>query len=87
WQISLSDRAVIPNMMNQLREVYPYILSVERLNGRETSQPVLKRQREQNPQQVITTFFEEITGEVLTEKQSKWLSEGLQTALDTEKRD
>lgn len=87
WQISLTDRAVIPNMMNQLREVYPYILSVERLNGRETSQPFLERQREQNPQQVITTFFEEITGETLTEKQSKWLSEGLQTALDTEKRD
>lgn len=87
WQISLTDRAVIPNMMNQLREVYPYILSVERLNGRETSQPFLERQREQNPQQVITTFFEEITGESLTEKQSKWLSEGLQTALDTEKRD
>lgn len=87
WQISLTDRAVIPNMMNQLREVYPYILSVERLNGRETSQPFFERQREQNPQQVITTFFEEITGEILTEKQSKWLSEGLQTALDTEKRD
>ena len=27
WQILLTDRAVIPNMMNQLREVYPYILS------------------------------------------------------------
>lgn len=87
WQIVLTDRAVIPNMMNQLREVYPYILSVERLNGREASQPQQERPREQNPQQVVSTFFEEITGETLTEKQFAWLSEGLQSALDTEKRD
>lgn len=36
-QIYLKDRAVIPNMMNQLRAIYPRILGVERVNGRHRS--------------------------------------------------
>lgn len=33
-QIYLEDRTIIPNMMNQLRKIYPRILGVERSNGR-----------------------------------------------------
>ncbi|KAF1302088.1 exonuclease SbcCD subunit D [Enterococcus saccharolyticus] len=87
WQLLLTDRAVIPNMMNQLRAVYPYILSVERVNGRE-SQPMQQfKKREASPQKVFATFFEEITGDTLTERQQDWLDKGLQIAMDTEKRD
>ena len=35
--VQLTDRAIIPNMMNQLRKIYPKIIGLERLNGRETS--------------------------------------------------
>ncbi len=35
WQFQLTDRAIIPNMMNQIRVVYPNVLGVERINGRE----------------------------------------------------
>jgi exonuclease SbcD len=69
---TLTDRAVIPNMMNQLRRVYPRILSVERQNGR-----VVKKKsqtiKSDNPQQVIQQFYQEMTGEPLNEQQQKWL--------------
>lgn len=87
WQILLTDRAVIPNMMNQLREVYPYILNVERLHGRETVAINQRLRKEEAPDKVLATFFEEITGETLTDKQSDWLAKGLQVAIDMEKRD
>lgn len=87
WQIQLTDRAVIPNMMNQLREIYPNILTVERVNGHESQTIQRLKKREQQPQKLVHTFFEEITGEELTKNQENWLQEGLQAALDTEKRD
>lgn len=34
-QINLTDRTIIPNMMNQLRAIYPRILGVERTSGRQ----------------------------------------------------
>ncbi|MFC7056185.1 exonuclease SbcCD subunit D [Enterococcus alcedinis] len=33
WHFEITDRAIIPNMMNQLREIYPFVLTVERTNG------------------------------------------------------
>ncbi len=44
--ILLEDRAVIPNLMNQLRQVYPRIIQVERANGFETA--VEKRLKKEN---------------------------------------
>lgn len=88
WYFQLTDRSVITNMMNQLRAIYPNILGVERVNGRnETNQLKKVQQRKNTPYHMLTSFFEEITGEALTEKQRLWLDEGLQQAVDTEKRE
>ena len=71
---TLTDRAVIPNMMNQLRRVYPRILSVERQNGRTVSKKNLTLAVEEDPQRVIAHFYKEMTGEPLNEQQQKWLT-------------
>ena len=71
---TLTDRAVIPNMMNQLRRVYPRILSVERQSGRTVSKKNLTLADEEDPQRVIAHFYKEMTGEPLNEQQQKWLT-------------
>ncbi|GBD79878.1 nuclease SbcCD subunit D [Tetragenococcus halophilus subsp. halophilus] len=87
WYFQLTDRSVITNMMNQLRAIYPNILGVERVNGRrETKQLEKVQHRKNTPYSMLTSFFEDITGDRLTKKQRDWLDEGLQQSLDTEKR-
>lgn len=88
WQFVLTDRGVIPNMMNQLREIYPNVLTVERLNGHEiVTKSVSQRGKNQSPQELSEDFFKEITGEGFTDKQRQWLADGLTFANDTEKRE
>lgn len=88
WQFLLTDSVVIPNMMNQLREIYPNILTVERLNGHEiVMKDKQQRVKNQSPQELSQNFFTEITGEGLTIKQINWLETGLTIANDTEKRE
>lgn len=87
WQFQLTDRSIIPNMMNQLRAIYPRILGVTRVNGRnDTAQLQKLKKRKNSPQQMLQDFFVEITGEKLTDHQRQWLDEGLMQAIDTEKR-
>lgn len=87
WHFTLTDRAVIPNMMNQLRQIYPFILSVDRLGG-QTSLPMapLKKIKQKSPEKLAQTFFTEMTGDALTPQQSNWLKAGLVAASETEKR-
>lgn len=78
-QIQLTDRSVIPNLMNQLRQIYPRILGVQRLNGLAKEASYQKFQdRSSSPQVIVADFFTEMTGEELTENQRAWLAEGLQ---------
>jgi exonuclease SbcD len=76
--IQLTDRAIIPNMMNQLRQIYPRIIGVERLFGRETKQgesrPAFKTLE---PVALVEQFFTEVTGEGMSEQQQLWLKEHL----------
>ncbi|MDH6363851.1 exonuclease SbcD [Enterococcus sp. PF1-24] len=77
-EICLTDQGAIPNMMNQLRQVYPRILSITRENGREIEQAKITEQvkrRDLKPQELMTTFFEEMTDHELTTQQSNWLQE------------
>ena len=81
----MEDRTIIPNMMNQLRKIYPRILGVERSNGREVQ---VKRNSKKvvtkDPQKLVQGFFKEMTNEELTEKQNQWLTETLQELTETE---
>lgn len=82
--ILLEDRAVIPNLMNQLRQVYPRIIQVERANGFETSvETRLKSEniKEKSPIALTEDFFIEVSQNELTTKQKKWIEEGLHMIL------
>lgn len=87
WHFTLTDRAVIPNMMNQLRNIYPYILGVERVSG-QASLPTTRptRSQQKSPEKLAQTFFTDITGDALTTKQKSWLEKGLIAANEIEKR-
>ncbi|MBM7712486.1 exonuclease SbcCD subunit D [Enterococcus xiangfangensis] len=82
--ILLEDRAVIPNLMNQLRQVYPRIIQVERANGFETAVSTrLKAEniKEKSPIALTEDFFTEVAQTDLTTQQKKWIEMGLQTSL------
>ena len=82
--ILLEDRAVIPNLMNQLRQVYPRIIQVERANGYETAMTTrLKKEniKEKSPIALTKDFFAEVSQNELTMKQEKWVEEGLHAIL------
>lgn len=82
--ILLEDRAVIPNLMNQLRQVYPRIIQVERANGFETAMTTrLKKEniKEKSPIALTKDFFAEVSQDELTMKQEKWVEEGLHAIL------
>ncbi|WP_207695470.1 DNA repair protein SbcD/Mre11 [Enterococcus sp. DIV0212c] len=78
--IQLTDRAVIPNMMNQLRQIYPRVIGVERLYGREEQQKKTENKKEIKalaPTELVDQFFSEVTGESLTKQQEDWIKENL----------
>ncbi|MBX8938980.1 exonuclease SbcCD subunit D [Enterococcus gilvus] len=82
--ILLEDRAVIPNLMNQLRQVYPRIIQVERTNGFETAvETRLKTEniKEKSPISLTEDFFTEVSQNELTPQQKSWIEEGLHTIL------
>lgn len=82
--ILLEDRVVIPNLMNQLRQVYPRIIQVERANGFETAvETRLKTEniKEKSPISLTEDFFTEVSQNELTPQQKSWIEEGLHTIL------
>lgn len=79
--ISLTDTKVIPNVMTELRKIYPHIIQLDRAYGRdcrenEASQMSQKLQ-ELDPLELFTTYFKQITEDELTEEQVNWLKESL----------
>ncbi|WP_086349131.1 exonuclease SbcCD subunit D [Candidatus Enterococcus clewellii] len=86
--IQLTDRAVIPNMMYQLRKIYPNILGVERVYGRENDQKILAKEisvKQLSPLELSKQFFEEMTEEELTNQQEQWLNESLDAIQQKER--
>ena len=78
--IQLTDRAVIPNMMNQLRQIYPRVIGVERLFGREEQLKKNEAKKEikaLSPTELVDQFFSEVTGEELTPLQQVWINDNL----------
>ncbi|MGM0215506.1 exonuclease SbcCD subunit D [Enterococcus sp. AZ109] len=76
YSIKLEDRTIIPNMMNQLRKVYPYVLQVERLYGRENYQQLsVKKLKEQTPIELTEDFFTTIVQKTPTTRQHKWIEQ------------
>ncbi|MFC4772240.1 exonuclease SbcCD subunit D [Enterococcus hermanniensis] len=82
--ILLEDQVVIPNLMNQLRQVYPRIIQVERINGYEAetiSRLSQKQLKEKSPIALTEEFFTEVAQSELTNQQKIWIEEGLHSLL------
>lgn len=86
--IQLTDRGVIPNLMNQLRVIYPRLLGIERVNPLESKAQLTQlKKRANTPKKVVSDFFAEMTNEDLTANQEKWLAKGLQAVEKLTKED
>ncbi len=55
--IDLTDTQVIPNVMAQLRQIYPRIISLRRENGVNAVKPLQERQRDLDPMSLLQTFL------------------------------
>lgn len=82
--IQLTDRAVIPNMMNRLRAVYPYILQVERQTRQTQTTTLAQPVQQLAPPALFQQFFTKATNETLTATQSDWLARGLAAIKEAE---
>ncbi|MDN2454394.1 exonuclease SbcCD subunit D [Lactobacillus sp. UCMA15818] len=83
--ITLEDKAVIPNVMNNLREFYPKIISLSRENQIIELPENEAIALELDPMKLLANFFEDMTGEKMTEQQKKWAISGLERVTGGEK--
>jgi exonuclease SbcD len=77
---------VIPNVMAQLRQIYPRIISLRRENGVQAVKPLQQRQRDLDPVSLLKAFYEELMQTDLTADQLKWAKSGLAAAESEQKR-
>ncbi|MGX6978873.1 exonuclease SbcCD subunit D [Vagococcus elongatus] len=80
--IRLTNKEVIPNVMNQLRSVYPRIIQLERAHGRTAQElNVLASSdlQKKDPLTLFADFFETAVEQPLTIQQKSWLEEEYMT--------
>lgn len=85
--IRLTNKEIIPNVMNQLRSVYPRIIQLERAHGRTSQEMTVLASsdlRKKDPVTLFADFFETAVERPLTEQQKGWLEEEY-TALQKER--
>lgn len=77
--VQLTDQEMIPDVMSRLRQVYPRIIALQRINGPvqmkidTTIDPAL------DPMQLLEKFYDFATdGQTLDDEQKTWVSESLQ---------
>ena len=79
--IRLTDKEIIPNVMNRLREFYPRVISFQRQNGRNAiSQESGRKIKKLSPLEMLETFYHEATGDELSSIQKKFAKEELAKA-------
>ena len=79
--VRLTDREVIPNVMNQLTKVYPKVIQLDRVNGRERQTMTTMTQmqlQQQDPINIFNEFFYEMTDSQMSEFQHAMLAEMIQ---------
>ena len=78
--IELTDKTGIPNALSELRQIYPRLISLERVG----EEKVVSDERYEaieikqvSPKELIANYFEDVTEEPLTEQQSRWLEDNM----------
>lgn len=75
--IELTDSAIIPNAMTRLREVYPNIISLERVNNVDLESDVVLNSKHIDPVELFETYFNDATGKPLDKQQLEWAKDTL----------
>ena len=87
--VQLKDTKMIPDAMNRLREIYPNVLGMERLDrsGLMATMNLTTREKlkTKDPSELFKDYYEEVMGEALSSKQETLLNELLQNLDVTNK--
>ncbi|WP_242363416.1 exonuclease SbcCD subunit D [Limosilactobacillus antri] len=78
YDIELTDRERIPDVLNKLRMVYPKIVSLHRTH--QARQLALNRQKQRlaaSPLDLLSDFYSQTTGSKLSSEQRRWAEEAL----------
>ncbi|EHO52464.1 exonuclease SbcCD subunit D [Lentilactobacillus kisonensis] len=82
--VTLKDTKAIPNVLAQLRDIYPHIISLDRENGYETVVDYRgesgKQIRQKDPMMLLADFYKQIANDDLTDQQKKWAATALKIA-------
>ncbi|RRK10261.1 exonuclease SbcCD subunit D [Lactiplantibacillus garii] len=79
--VQLTDQRVIPNVMQELRAIYPHIIELDRVDGpvtTDTNATIVDPHLD--PLELMTQFFEQTTDTPLTARQQKWAQAALTAA-------
>ena len=78
--ISLTDTAIIPNVLHELRQIYPHIISLDRVAIEVKQQAADQKEAELvqlKPEQLLKNYFEDITDSKLSPRQQEWIEEAI----------
>ncbi len=74
--ISLTDTAIIFNALNELRQIYPNLISLERESKEFKAEEIREKEEEMvelKPDILLKKYFEEVSDSKLTKRQEDWL--------------
>ncbi|MCX2455713.1 exonuclease SbcCD subunit D [Lacticaseibacillus nasuensis] len=80
--VTLTDTEAIPNVMAALREVFPYLISLDRAHGVTGATATAKQVRHLSPQELLAQFYHDVTGAELTTEQQAWADAALAAAKE-----
>lgn len=75
--VQLTDKGIIPDAMNQLRQFYPRIIEMTRVNGVTPAPRKIKEVKRTAPLDVLAAYYEDVAGEPLSVVQQEIAAEVL----------
>lgn len=69
--VRLTDKGIIPDAMNQLRQFYPRIIEMTRVNGMAAAPRKMKKVNRTAPMDVLADYYQDVAGEPLSSTQQK----------------
>ncbi len=79
--ITLTDTEVIPNVMAQLREIFPQVIGLDRQHGVQlTDRPTVAKLEKLSPTELLGDFYDHVSDSELTTAQMHWAKQALTTA-------
>ncbi|BAK21321.1 exonuclease SbcCD subunit D [Melissococcus plutonius] len=87
--LQLTEQAIIPSMMAQLRKIYTHMIKIECLTRKKevkANEEMLASIKQNDPQKLITCFFNDVIETSLTGLQQDWVKKSL-TVIQQKERE